>query len=339
MNDKVKDKEKAPGAAVARQPEQDDALVAELITGAKTPQERAQAYDIAGSVQQLRLIRRMASLVAATTWGAALSQEGRVAFGRYCLEVGADPLRHVDLLGGQPFFNSDYYRDLIAANPAFVRDEPPVWLHDDPRLKQDTNDKDLPQDVRDGAQKERLYRRSQRIDRNIPEETPSCCLLRLHYKDRGPFEGLGMVHAGKVTNSRDPAKRQNDRDPIGLDNPRATAEARAWREAGEKAEPIWFRNHPRIKELGARLTELHDAGALREGPAAPELPPAPVVVEEAGVVDLGRVESVTVESGEPQVGQPEEAERTENHNPSAMCTIEGPHRHSECGFYRKGGIT
>ena len=326
MTERTLTKEKT---AVARTPERDDLLVADLLASAKTPQDRSKVYELADAVQQARLLRRAASMIAATTWGMGLSADARVALGRYCLEVGADPLRHVDLLGGNVFFNSDYYRDLIVANPEFVRDEKPVWFHEDERLKQDANNKDLPQEVRDEALKEMLYRRRERIDRNIPEDTPAACLVRLHYKGRGPFEGIGLVHGGKVTNSRDPAKRQNDRDPIGLDNPRTTAESRAWREAGEKAEPIWFRNHPRVREIAARLTELHDAGALREPAPAAALPPAGVVMDEGGVVDLGATESIQDERFD------ESKEPIEKHNPNALCDVEGPHPRSLCGMYRK----
>jgi hypothetical protein len=321
----------APASAVAvRSPEKDDALVADLLSAETNPQHRAKLFELADAVAQSRLLRKAAALVGVTQWGAGLSQEGRVAFGRYCLEVGADPLRHVDLLGGNPFFNSDYYRDMIAANPEFEGDDPPAWIHDDPRLAADEKDETLPEEVRDAARKERLYRRAQRIARNVDDADPAACVLRLRYKGGRVFEGVGTVHFGKVKNSRDPAARDRDRDPIGLENPRTTAESRAWREAGEKAEPIWFRNHPRVKALEGKLVELHDAGELRAAPSAPELPPAPIQAEEGSIEEIR-------EPGEPQqveVGT-EDAGAEENHNPTALCPIEGPHARSACGYHRK----
>lgn len=260
-----KDPTAAPGTAVAKRPDATTA-VDELLAEASTPQERQRAFALADALKQQRLVRAYASLVAATEWGAAFSPERQAAFSRYCLELGADPLRHVDLLGGNPFPNGDYYRDVIAANPDFDHVRAMRWIHDDPRLRACVGcgkpfDVDPAHghgrpDVTEENERRitaRIERARERIERNATEDSPAICVLVLAYKSRGPFTGIGEVHPGK-------GSKGNDRDPIGLQHPRPTAETRAWREAGEQAEPVWFRTHTStLAQLELRLKRAYEA--------------------------------------------------------------------------------
>src|SRR5258708_969645 len=102
------------GTAVAEklQPDQKhDPLIEEMLLAAKTPEQRKRIFEISSELEHVKLVRKMARLVAATTWGAALTPQMAYSYSRYCLAIGADPTRHVDILGGSPFINGDYYRD------------------------------------------------------------------------------------------------------------------------------------------------------------------------------------------------------------------------------------
>jgi hypothetical protein len=323
-----------------------DPLIQDLLDAATTPQQRAHAFELARVVEQAQMVRRAAHLVAATEWGAALTTERRAAFSRYCLAIGADPTRHVDILGGAPFINGDYYRDVIAADEKFDWAEPLEWLHDDPRLAAcalcglpydaDVSHKHSKEEVTASNQArlvERLRRASRRLEENATEDSPAVCVLRLRFKGRSEaIYGIGEVHPGRLKASQN--KPERDRDPIGMQSPRATAETRAWREAGEKVQPVWFRTHtPLIKRLEAGMVDAYEsersAGTLElpPGPVPPPLADADgVVVEPMPGLASGAVEADVEPPKQPTLVK---------HNPNARCKKEGPHPEAECALVPK----
>lgn len=334
-----------PGTALATK---GDAETAELIAIGRTPQERARLYEVANENAKARALRKASNLIATMEWGAKLTDAGRAAFARYCLELGGDPLRHVDILAGGPFINGDYYRDVIAANPAFHHADDPIWIHDDPRLKlcvlcgEPFGDKpdhghgsELVTEENTRRLNERVARAMKRIDEDVPESDAAACILLLHYSDgRGPFKGIGRARGGDVTRKRkDGSQYTTSADPVGQESPRETAETRAWREAGEKAEPVWFRNHSSKKEAAAEMIELRTSGRLVE--ADPE-PPTPVATDEPPAIEAV-TETASFSSGSPeQVIETDEdgVIAMENHNPTKICGTVGPHPRSECGYQK-----
>jgi hypothetical protein len=260
-------------------------LLADIIANANTPQERAAAWDLADTIKQAEMTRRVSQVIAATEWGAALSESRRVAFSRYCLALGADPLRHVDLLGGTPFVNGDYFRDVIAANPEFDHADDPRWIHHDKRLEALSVDETATEADRAWAKQENDERRRTRIEQNVPDGCPSACILTLHYKGgRGPFRGIGRVRGGTTVNGK-------PQDPIGLEHPRETAETRAWREAGEKCEATWFRTHSRtLERLAAKVQQAYraeKAGPQEPADTLPSASPGVAVNERGGRLTTG----------------------------------------------------
>lgn len=241
-----------------------------LLEKAQTPREREMAFALASAARQEKMIKAAAAELAETSWGKSISPVARAAVAAYCWEIGADPVRHVFVLGGTIFPNGTFYRDVVAANPEFRWASDPAWFHADARADA-------------AAQAERL---ALRLEHNIAEDVPAAMLLVLHYVNcpcatcreqhdsdgsgRGPFKGIGRVRATK--------------DPVGAEFPRESAETRAWREAGEKAEPVWFRKHPRLVAAEQIITEARtvarqEAPALTSGEAAVEGDHVPPVVE------------------------------------------------------------
>lgn len=353
------------GTQLARRPSAEaESALGELMQGARTPQERERAYVLADAMRQSRMVRSLAAIVAATEWGAAMSEARQIAFARYCAALGADPLRHVDLLGGNPFVNGDYYRDVITASGEYRRASDPRWIHDDARLKlcalcnQPFEDKPDHGHALEAVTKENTERLSQRIARaglrvteNADENSPAVCVLLLHYVNcpceecrdlgsqgggRGPFKGLGEVHPGKLTKNKDGRTWEVDRDPIGVQSPRGTAETRAWREAGEKAEPTWFRMHAStLQQLEGKLKQAYEQEKLSRGPRE-EREPDPVVGEEIVVGDLpSGAAGVETSLAHEKDDAPPPAPKLEHHQPTTICPIEGVHDATMCGYHRQ----
>jgi len=291
--------EASKSKAVATQPEPPqiaeapDALEQQLLADAKTPQERALAYQLATTARQQTMLRRTAMAVAETGWGKDVSPVARQAVVRYCMEIGADPVRHVHILGGTVYLNAAFWMELVAANPKFLRAAPTEFIHDDDRA----------------TPEERQARKARRVEFGVPEQVKGAAVVTLFYAgDRGPF--IGVNWAGSY------GKKQ---DPVGDQDPTKTAETRAYRRAAIKAEPAWFRDHPRLQaaqELIVQGRELE-----RAVDALPPLGLKPVAT------DGGYAE-------EPSAALPAKVGVIEKHQPNAICGREGEHPREECGHFK-----
>lgn len=232
---------KPKGTAVETRPD----LEAKLLAEAKTPEERQLAYELASRARQADMIRNAALHMAETGWGKEISPVARAAVVRYCFEIGADPLGHVYVLGGNIYLNARFWMDLVAANPKFLRDEV-HFIHQDKRA--------------DDAEQE--TRRLLRVQYGVPEEAPGAAIVTLHYEGRGPF--IGVNWAGVRA-----------KDPVGKEEPTKTAQTRAYRKAAMKAEPAWFKSHPGL-EAAEEVITTAQAVAHQE---APQLPSGDAPVE------------------------------------------------------------
>jgi hypothetical protein len=249
-------------ATTDQQPAQGDKLELQLLEQAKTPQERQLAFQLASQARQSKMIRDVAVAVAETGWGKDVSPVARAAVVRYCLEIGADPVRHVHVLGGNVYLNAAFWMDLVAANPKFLRPEI-AFIHDDKRA--------------DEAERER--RQAQRLIYGVPEDAPGAAVVTLFYEGRGPF--IGVNWAGV---------RQND--PVGKQEPTKTAETRAYRRAAMKAEPAWFSKHPRLQAAHELLVQGRELE--KNGESLRPIGNAPVETEEIAVREIS--------AGEQRVG-------------------------------------
>jgi len=195
----------------------EDALEAQLLQVAKTPQERAVAFSQASIARQQKMLRLTAQAVAENGWGKEISPVARQAVVRYCLEIGADPIRHVHVLAGNVYLNAAFWMELVAANPKFRRPEEELIHHDD-RASQEENER----------------RKARRVEFGVPENAKGAAVVTLHYEGRGPFLGVNWAGARK-------------NDPVGDAEPTKSALTRAYRKAAMKAEPAWFNKHPRLQ--------------------------------------------------------------------------------------------
>lgn len=231
-------------------------LETHLLELAKTPEDRERAYRLIAHAQQQDLVRRLAIAIAEQSWGKEISPVARNAVARYCLEIGADPVRHVFVLAGNIYLNANFWMDLVAANPKFLRDEVD-FIHEDPRANAD----------------EATRRKGLRVQYGAPEGAPGIAIVTLFYQDRGPFVGVNWAgvkpRGGKV----------GEGDPIGLAEPTKTAQSRAYRKAAMKAEPAWFRGHPVIEAAEEVVTWAHEVDKVGETSA-----PVPAVPDDGGAL-------------------------------------------------------
>jgi hypothetical protein len=242
----------------AKQPEQDPQpeLETQLLAEAKTPQERQLAFGLASQVRQADMVRKAALASAEEGWGKLISPMARAATIRYCFSIGADPFRHVNVLGGNIYLNAAFWMDLVASNPKFKRAEV-LFIHDDTRA----------------SDEDRERRKALRIQYGVPEKAPGAAVVTLFYEgERGPF--IGVNWAGV-----------REKDPVGIAEPTKTAETRAYRRAALKAEPAWFGKHPRLKDTTELFVESRVVESRQDAPPSSEVAPQatiapPAVAEE-----------------------------------------------------------
>ena len=243
---------------------QGDKLELQLLEQAKTPAERQLAFSLASQARQAKMIRDVAVAVAETGWGKEISPISRAAVVRYCLEIGADPVRHVHMLGGTVYLNAAFWMDLVASNPKFLRAET-RFVHQDDRA--------------DAEEQER--RKAQRLVYGVPEKALGAAVVTLFYDGRGPFIGVNWAGA-------------KDSDPVGKQEPTKTAETRAYRRAAMKAEPAWFGKHPQLKSSQEVLVHGRQVAKADDTPAEPEPVDAPPV----GVIEKHAPSAICATDGD-----------------------------------------
>lgn len=272
--------------------EKPDALEQSLLATATTFEERAAAFKLAGVVRQQTMLRKAAEAMAEYGWGKEISPIARAAVARYCYELGADPLNHVYVLGGNVYLNANFYRDLCAVNPDFVGDEVD-FIHHDERA----------------TAEEKARRLQKRIDYGVPEKAPGAAIVTLHYKDRDP--SIGVNWAGV-----------RDNDPVGKQEPTKTAWTRAYRKAAMKAESAWFRTHPRI----AATEEIFVKGGAIRGALPPVRDEEPVESIEAS--ETTEPERKAEDHPGPLLPTGWQVQ----HHPTAFCNVDGLHPAATCGY-------
>ena len=274
-------------------------MLERLLGVATTPAERERAFALAEQYQKQQLILELVAEVKANSWGNRVSPVLRAGIVRWALDIGADPVYEVDILGGGPYLNAKYWMRLVAAEPDFLKiDE--VWVHTDPRASEEENAKRADLRVQyaipDELDGNLGLKQSERKKDPKPVPIKAAVLVFGHFTGRGPFIGKKWS----------PSRANDD---VGLDFPEPTALTRAYRKMAlqaVRAQPVITGKLKTLiaAELGGAVAPLLDArdGQAMDKPATPEsLPPA----------------------------EPEQP-KTVKHNPNAICAAEDWHPRSEC---------
>jgi hypothetical protein len=217
-----------------------------LLEMAKTPQERAFAFEQLTRRRQGQMVRRAAQEIAAMSWGKDLSQAARAAIAFFAYECGTNPVTHWIVLGGNVYDTSALWFDLATSQPDYEGYEA-RHINDDDRLD-DT---------------ERHERRGLRAKYNMPEDVKGVCIVTIWKRlASGQIRAFtGVNHAGNRMgfNARKGAQGLI-KDPIGEQDPGKTAETRAFRRAAKRCWPIWRFKRDIPENEGLNLEELAREG-------------------------------------------------------------------------------
>lgn len=98
------------GTAVARLPEIKEGEI-----------ESLQKFRKAGAaaIAQRKELQRLKQMLDGTTWGKAMTQRAQDAVVAFCSVVGANPQRHVNVLGGNIYLNGDFWSDKLSSDQLF----------------------------------------------------------------------------------------------------------------------------------------------------------------------------------------------------------------------------
>jgi|GEM_PF-4382915 len=172
----------------------------------------------------------MAIAIRGTQWGKELdSPKAVAAIAHYCQLNGLDPLRHIDILGGNIYPNATVYRERGAPLliDGTIRMDEPQFIHRDERL-----DKLATFDTPEGkwALVEVGRRMQARIEHAAPEDATGAAVVRMHLKSGATVVGVNWCGGmSKEKKRKDGSKYRSD--PIGDAEPTKTAVSRAERRA------------------------------------------------------------------------------------------------------------
>ncbi len=234
--------EPQPGTDVARTSDENS----KLLDLAKTPEERAFAFEHLTRRRQEHMVRRAAQEIALMSWGKNLSQAARAAVAFFAYECGTNPVTHWIVLGGNLYDTTLLWFDLATSQPDYAGYDV-QHINDDDRLD-DT---------------ERKHRRALRAEHNIPEDVKGAAIVTIWKRmpDGQVRAFYGANHAGNRQGYSAVKKAVTTiLDPIGEQDPGKTAETRAFRRAAKRCWPIWRFKRDIPENGGLNVEELAREG-------------------------------------------------------------------------------
>ena len=304
-----------------------------LATSTPESQAVAQLKALgAAEVTHRREVGKIYKQIEGMTWGSGqsmvhgsqLSQGTKGALAEFCETTGANILTQVDILGGKPFLNANYWADNINQQELFHRYE---QRDISPSMEQALRDraaraKDMAQHL-EGADKSKLLARSFLLE----EEAEDMAIARAQWGPRETatdvvettiwrFFNAAPIHkirsgeitdfekylvpvsecnwAGGMGQSMASAKKW---DPIGDAHPATTARTRSLRRCAAKAFSTWMANHQGRVERAEKMIEADFEIIMADQEDRAASLPVP-----------GGPQAVTFTNGEPEAMNPEEAE-------------------------------
>ena len=248
-------------------------------TSATTEMTRIQEAGVAALAKK-EAMNRLYKQLQGATWGnikgTSLTPQTLAAMAAFCVKTGAEPQTHVDVLGGRPYLNAEYYRELATTHPRYV----------DAEQTNITSDK------------------AKREEWGVPEEAKAAWLTTIRYfVQMAPLEAIkaGRIpvddaqqwikcatecnHAGTLSGAR-------NKDPVGDSHPHKTARSRSFRRTAKLAFAAWMEEQQDAVDRATHFMEA-EWEEIQEENAAVETP-----------------QHVSVGTGEPRaaIGAPKEAE-------------------------------
>jgi hypothetical protein len=233
----------------------------------------------AAAVAEQKAVRDMYVMLEGVEWGsgnslvkgADFSRATRAAFAKFCVVTRANPQIHVDLLGGKPYLNAQYYRDKCSADQYFIDDVQiniSVSVAEQLRAQakqalQEAKELGLPEPT---GEVQKLLEEARTLDRlrseyGVPEWATHAYETRIRrYVENAPLDairrgeladaeqfirivrecnwagGRGIVQKKR----KDGSKYEVEADPIGDAEPAKTARTRSFRRCARNAFSAWF---------------------------------------------------------------------------------------------------
>lgn len=253
--------------------------IAEIVkppTAAEIEQIRKGGAAVVEKKREInKIFRTLEGLEWGNVKGRSLSAETRYALAEFCHITRANPQLHIDVLGGKPYLNAQYYADMLNANPYFIgyrqiNISPSVSALLRMQAEEAQRDakafEDEPEDakrfLREAAQ---LRGEAREIDRQLAEwgapdnATHVIVTIIQRYAPRAP---LAQIVAGEIDG--EPFIQEvpecnwagnGKNDPVGNAEPGKTSRTRSLRRAAVKAFSVWAVNLEKEIEKAERAIE------------------------------------------------------------------------------------
>lgn len=228
------------------------------------------------AVAQRQEISKIEKQLAGLEWGTGtavvrgsdLSPMTRAVFAEFCAITRANPMYHVDVLGGRPYLNANYWSDRINAEPLFVRFEQRDLS---PSVEQALRERakahrDVAEQLAASTSDEAARRRAKALD--LEEEADDIALARAQWSapawatvviqttiyrfiDATPIDA---IRRGEITDFERwivpvpecnwaGGKTTGKNDPVGNAEPAKTARTRSLRRAAVRAFSAWMQQY------------------------------------------------------------------------------------------------
>lgn len=204
--------------------------------------------DVQRTIEENRMRNAVVAQIRGTIWGKDLNPEQVRAVAQYAREVGIDPVRHVEVLGGRIYLTADFYQErgasLIRRGEIILH--PTEYIHADPRL--DEVAAKMTGEAKEWALGEQLKRLQARIQYGVPEKAAAAAVVRLTVRSTGAtFVGVSWCGGGS-----------RQRDPVGDSEPTKTAETRAARRAWKRIVSVVPEMQEQVETVEARAVVVQD---------------------------------------------------------------------------------
>lgn len=206
--------------------------------------------DVQRHIEDNRIRNAAVAAIRGTIWSKDLSAQQIGAVAQYAREVGIDPVRHIEVLGGRIYLTAEFYRERGAPliRSGKVRVHETEYINVDPRLEA------LAKTGDEWAVNEQAHRQVLRIRYNAPEKAAAIAVVRI------TIVGTDSTYVG-VNWCGGLAKR----DPVGDAEPAKTAEARAERRAWRRIVSVIPELETAVGHIEARATLVEDEVAQLAG--------------------------------------------------------------------------
>lgn len=233
-----------------------------------------------------REVRELAKQIAGMEWGSGkslvagegFSEATRLAIAQFCRVTRANPMTHIFVLGGKPYLNADYWADLVASDPHYIRYEQrdlSPGVEGALRERAKRHGAIANQLEQAGKPGEAAERRARAID--LEEEADDIALARaqwsppkdvqvvvettiFRFMNQAPMEAIKRGDITDIERYIVPVRECNwaggkSNDPVGNSNPATTARTRSFRRAAVKGFAAWMERYAESIERAETVME------------------------------------------------------------------------------------